>query len=90
MGRMQAESYASLFDRRQGLAAHLQSNHYPPIPLNMVTPCEQAIDLVNSGEGDVMVQLPETVFYKDRNEAPAQAIVEQHHLYPWVDEWGEE
>ena len=68
----------------QAVAVHLQSNHYPPVPLIMVEPCVQAIFAVNDWRADEIIDLPEGVQYKGMPFAPAWAIVEQHHLDAWV------
>ena len=31
-------------DLEMAISVHLQSNHYPPVPLEMVQPCIDAID----------------------------------------------
>ena len=43
MGYNTALDFADL-DLEQGIAYHLQGNHYPPVPLSMVQPCIDAID----------------------------------------------
>ena len=43
MGYNTALDFADL-DLEQGIAMHLQGNHYPPVPLSMVQPCIDAID----------------------------------------------
>ena len=68
----------------QAVAVHLQSNHYPPVPLIMVEPCVQAIFAVNDWRADESIDLPKGVLYKGETSAPAWAIVEQHHLDAWV------
>lgn len=72
----------------------LQSNHYPPVPTTMVEPCIKAIMAVADDEGDTLIELPEGVSYRGNWNAPAYAIVEQHHLYPFVEtvvgEWVED
>ena len=68
----------------QAVAVHLQSNHYPPVPLIMVEPCVQAIFAVNDWRADESIELPKGVLYKGESSAPAWAIVEQHHLDAWV------
>lgn len=68
----------------QAVGIHLQSNHYPPVPLIMVEPCVQAIFAVNDWRADESIVLPEGVLYKGMTSAPAWAIVEQHHLDAWV------
>lgn len=73
----------------QQLAYHLTSNHFPPIPTSMVQACIEAIDALNEGNYDKMISLPDGVGYKGLTAAPASAIVEQHHLDPFLDEDGE-
>lgn len=68
----------------QAVAVHLQSNHYPPVPLIMVQPCVDAIFAVNDWRADESIDLPKGVLYKGETSAPAWAIVEQHHLDAWV------
>ena len=70
----------------QAIAIHLQSNHYPPVPLIMVEPCIEAINLLNAGEGYAEVELPEGVSYKGSTTAPVWAIIEEHHLEAWIDD----
>ncbi len=35
-------------DLERAIGIHLQSNHYPPVPLSMVEPCIDAIDKAES------------------------------------------
>ena len=63
----------------------LTSNHYPPVPTSMVFPCIDAITAVNNGERERLIELPDGVLWKGQKEAPAYAIVDAHHLDPWVD-----
>ena len=71
----------------QQIEIHLKSNHYPPIPSIMVQPCVEAIDAVNDlGLWDAEIPLPEGVTYKGLTTAPANAIIEQHHLEAWLIE----
>lgn len=86
MGSMFAEELAnSDVSLETAIGIHLQSNHYPPVPLIMVEPCITAIEFVNLYEGDSEVALPDGVLYKGRDTAPAWAIVEAHHLQAWID-----
>jgi hypothetical protein len=77
-------------DLRNALQIHLTSNFYPPIPAEMVDACIDAINAYSEIDYDRLVELPEIngfqVEYKGLTVAPAYAIVEQHRLYPWIDE----
>lgn len=90
MGNLQAEGYAAhdkQFKRNgsAGLLAHLQSNHYPPVPASMLGPSKRAISAVNNGKHDSNIKLPEGILYKGKKSAPAHAIVDQHHLHAWLN-----
>ena len=67
------------------IAWHLRSNHFPPIPLSMVPVCIEAIENALEGNWTKLVSLPEGVGYKGLTAAPTDAIIEQHHLHPWVE-----
>ena len=63
----------------------LTSNHYPPVPTSMVFPCIDAITAVNDGDRERLIELPEGVLWRNQASAPAYAIVDAHHLDPWID-----
>ena len=91
MGNPQAAAYAELVeDGTTGLStaltAHLQSNHYPPVPTTMVPACIEAIDLANQDDYDATVDLPEGITYKNATAAPVWAIVEAHHLQAFIND----
>ena len=86
MGYNTALDLASEFDLEQGIAYHLQGNHYPPVPLSMVQPCIDAIDAYYDESYDKLIEMPEGVSYKGNTHAPAWAIIEQHHLDAWLPE----
>ena len=91
MGNNLAQELAhdSLFDEIKldnAIAIHLQGNHYPPIPLTMVQPCIEAINAYWDEDLDQMIDMPEGVFYRGNDKAPAWAIIEQHHLGAWCSD----
>ena len=85
MGSLQAMEIAEALEIDDALAWHLRSNHFPPIPLSMIEPCKEAIQNALAGEWTKLVSLPEGVGYKGLTVAPTDAIIEQHHLDPWVE-----
>lgn len=89
MGNNTAMDLATNLDisLENAIGIHLQSNHYPPVPLSMVQPCIDAIDACHEEDYNRMITLPEGVFYRNETTAPASAIVEQHHLSAWLPEW---
>jgi len=87
MGRMHAEEFANMKGKKRdlGLLAHLQGNHYPPVPASMLGPSKRAISAVNRGKHDANITLPEGVKWRGNKKAPASAIVEAHHLHAWLN-----
>jgi len=85
MGSLQAQEMAELLDIDSALSWHLRSNHYPPVPLSMIEPCKQAIEAFLEGDYLRMIEMPEGVSYRGSNQAPADAIISQHHLEAWVE-----
>lgn len=84
MGNNMSQDLAeNVVDIRQSIAIQLQSNHYPPVPLSMVEPCIEAIYAVSAGERSKLIPLPEGVTWRGNEEAPADAIVDGHHLHAW-------
>jgi hypothetical protein len=77
-----------VLDLETQILYHLRGNHYPPVPAEMVTPCIEAIDAYYEDDHNRMIQMPMVgdfqITYKGSTEAPAWAIIEQHHLDFWV------
>jgi hypothetical protein len=71
-------------DLSTAIGIHLSSNHYPPVPASMVTPCIEALEAYWEDETDREIKMPEGVSYKGLDTAPAWAIIEQHHLEAWL------
>ena len=73
----------------RSIAIQLTSNHYPPVPLSMVEPCIEAIQAWNEDyDSDRLIKLPDGVSWRDKDSAPAWAIIEAHHLDAWcVHAW---
>lgn len=85
MGAVTAIGLAdSVLDLETQLLYHLKGNHYPPVPAEMVTPCIEAIDAAYDEDFNRMIAMPMVgdfqITYKGATEAPAWAIIEQHHL----------
>ena len=58
MGNLHAKEYAAMEDRDLALAAHLQSNHYPPVSLAFVPTCKEAIKAGNAKDWDRQITMP--------------------------------
>ena len=95
MGSLQAAEMAEAMTIEDGLAWHLRSNHYPPVPLSMVEPCIEAIYACNDGDYERLIQLPIDgvdrngepfqITWQGNDKAPAYAIVQGHHLDAWIE-----
>jgi hypothetical protein len=85
MGYTTAQELSEILDLEGGIAMHLQVNHYPPVPRSMVKPCIEAIDAYNDNyETHKLIELPEGVTWRGETSAPAWALIEAHHLDPWL------
>lgn len=80
MGSLQASEFAQLADLDTALRWHLQHNHYPPVPLSMLSACKVAISAIQDGEPSEKVQLPNGVY------ALAIEIVRAYHLDPFIND----
>lgn len=103
MGSMQAQEYAGAaedFGLETVLTAHFRSNHYPPLPYELVPVAADLIAAVNQAiwedsagfgfDWDQVdaVTLPAGIEYRGQTEAPASACVEAWHLDSFID-WPE-
>jgi hypothetical protein len=91
MGYNTALDLSTELDLEMAISIHLQSNHYPPVPLSMVEPCIEAIDAYYDEDYERMIAMPMVgdfqILYKGMTHAPARAIISQHHLEFWLPEW---
>ena len=95
MGSVTAIGLAdTTLDLETQLLYHLQGNHYPPVPKEMVQPCIEAIDAYYDEDYSRMIDMPMVgnyqITYKGNKQAPASAIVSQHHLEWFINPIDEE
>ena len=102
MGSVTAIGLAdSVLDLETQILYHLKGNHYPPVPSEMVQPCIEAIDAYYDEDYGRLIDMPMVgnfqILYRGEKQAPAHAIVDQHHLEWFIqpaedipDEWIEE
>lgn len=91
MGSLHAAEFAGLVKDREialdtALTWHLQSNHYPPVPVSMVPVCKRAIENANRGQWEARVRLPQGVRFQGQKLAPVHEVVRQHHLESFLEE----
>ena len=70
---------------RPALHWHLTSNHYPPVPTSLIEACIAAIDAAVDEDLDREIELPDNVTWKGQTTAPASALIEDHHLWFFVE-----
>lgn len=84
----------TVLDLETQILYHLKGNHYPPVPAEMVQPCIDAIDAFYDEDFNRMIDMPMVgdfqITYKGSKQAPANAIVEQHHLEWFINPVDEE
>ena len=85
MGYLQAIEMSNLMDLEQGIRWHLQYNHYPPVPKQMIPVAVAAVELCRDDQFNKTIETP----FEHRVygwKVPAYIIVEAYHLEPWVNE----
>ena len=82
-----AESNLSLEEK---VSWHFSFNCYPPVPSIMVPVAVEAINMVTVGDDHELVNLPEGVTYRGENQSKAIIIVDEFHLFAFVDALCEE
>lgn len=91
MGGMSARDMVGHVDRETLVRWHLQHNHYPPVPDDMVPVAVKALEAIQSGREHqwfASIPLPVGVRYKGRTWATAEEMAEAFHLDDLVDEEG--
>jgi len=68
------------------LEIHLTNNHYPPVPLDMVPVCVEAIRAINDGDPYEWLDLPKGVSYQGNHLIEAISVAESFHLDGWLEE----
>jgi hypothetical protein len=71
---------------REQIEIHLVNNFYPSIPRFMAQTCVDALNAYWEEDTKRMIDMPHGVSYRGSTSAPAWAIVEQHRLWPWLQE----
>lgn len=84
MGSLQAAEMAEMLSIDDAIAWQLRANHYPPVPLSMVQPCIDAINACNEGDYERLIHLNGSS-WRGNDSAPANAIVDGHHLHAWIE-----
>lgn len=87
MGQLNTQHFLAVTQSmHESLTWHLQANHYPPIPVEFVEPCKEAIYLARQGLFDEVVELPEGCNRRGRRFVNVATIIDDLHLHSWVEE----
>lgn len=86
MGYATALDLGQKMDRWTALSVHLRANCYPPVPVEMMEPCMEAIDLVNDGYVMLSVDLPDGVSFRGKTTVKAYQIIESFHLEAFLND----
>jgi len=80
MGRIFAEEIAEFenVNLEYMIGVHLQHNHYPPVSLDFVPTCIEAMELASSGDGECIIAMPNGKYISAYN------IIEGLHLESFV------
>lgn len=88
MGSASVAPLRAVLAERAAIEWHLQYNHYPPIPVQMTDVALEALSVVRPDPyefEDVRIQLPDGVTWRGQETAPVSAIMENMHLWDFVD-----
>lgn len=87
MGRSSLEGMLEMTDRNTALGWHLQSNHFPPHPAEMIPVAAAAIDAANAGENDKLIDLFDGVTWRDgRDSVEAWRLVDSLSLDAFIEQ----
>jgi hypothetical protein len=88
---MQADEMVAMASVDVALNWHLRSNHYPPLPVELIDPAKAAIEAGNDGDFDRLIQLPDVLSFRDgRTAIMAWEMIESLHLDSFIDYPGED
>lgn len=85
MGYLSAKEMREQADLEIALLWHLTSNHYPPLPEQMVPVARRAVELARAGHWNETMVLPKFIEYKGRIRMGVWEAVESMHLQAFID-----
>lgn len=80
-----ASELGDIFTLMMAIEIHLRVNHYPPLPLSLVTPAIEVINAYRDEDWDRLIELPEGVTWRGEQFAPARECVDAWHLRAFTD-----
>ncbi|KKN83814.1 hypothetical protein LCGC14_0294670 [marine sediment metagenome] len=69
----------------RALSYHLQTNHYPPLPNEVLPIAKHIIETQGEWGWDDAITLPEGMLYKGGSWAPVWACVQEWHLDAFLE-----
>jgi hypothetical protein len=89
MGAQYIAGFMGHLPLREVLGVHLQSNHYPPVSLEWVDGCMEAITLAENDDWEAAVDsAPEWAKEKQGGKIPVHLVVKVLHLEPFIGRGG--
>lgn len=85
MGRIALDGMLEVTDADTALQWHLQSNHFPPLPPEILEPAKLAIQAALDEDWDAEIPLPAGVNWRDQTSAPTWACIEGWHLEGFLE-----
>lgn len=79
MGYVAAVEMRFYLGEEFALEWHLQYNHYPPVPLNLLPVAKKALQLARNGDFDTRLLLPSQVL------KTVEEVVDELHLSAFLD-----
>jgi hypothetical protein len=67
------------------IANHLQNTNYPPVTLDLIDSCIEAIRLAEDKKWDHLVKLPDSVKFNGAEYATVNDIIAGQRLEKWLD-----
>ena len=90
MGSTQASGMADaakngVIGLKGAMVWHLRSNHYPPLPYELVAVAVRAVTKAREGLWESRVRLPAGVVFRGRKTATVADVIESLHLDEFVE-----
>lgn len=75
---------------KEAVIIQLRNNHYPPVPMMMVSVAMEAIKNCETEDYETMIKLPEGILWKEKEEISTQNVMEAFHLWEFLNQEIEE
>ncbi len=90
MGYLQAVEMATRLPLREAVRWHLQHNHFPPYPPELLDLAVAAVERAREALPEHELQVPEPLRFRGRAWVTVADAVESLHLEAFIPIWNEE